>query len=263
MNSQGTLSPFPGTLGRMPPKSQRPAPASTIDGRTVGALSLLVVIVVVAVAALSAGLVGVPSGSSAPSSDASSVPGASAAAASPTPASAVLEALIPQTVNGTALTVRSARDASSIANDPSGRALDAAVLSLGKQPGDLEIGVAYDASGTVDLSIIGFRIAGISPNKLLPIVLETWLANQAPGITTTHVDLSGTPVTQVSYGVTGANEYVFIYHDAVFVVETADSSLANDAVVAITGVSASPAPSESAGPSASAHPSRSPAPSPS
>jgi hypothetical protein len=220
-----------------------------------------VAIVVAAIAALSLGVGGAPSGSANPSSDASA--GASDAVPSDTPASAVLESLIPQTVNGTTLTVRSITDAVNIANEPSGRAIDAAVLSLGKQPTDLEIGYGYDASGTVDLTIIGFRISGISPDKLQPIVLQTWLANEAPGVTTTEVNLAGNPVTQVSYGDSGADEYLFIFKDSVFVVETADSDLATQAVVAITGVSASPAPGGSAAPSGSPAASGSAAPSPS
>ena len=190
-------------------------------------------------------------------------PGASDAVPSDTPASAVLESLIPQTVGGTTLTVRSITDAVNIANDPPGRAIDAAVLSLGKQATDLEIGYGYDASGTVDLTIIGFRLPGISPEVLRPIILRTWLANEGPGVTTTQVNLSGTPATQVSYGDSGADEYLFVFKDSVFVVETADSDLANQAVVAITGVSASPAPGGSVAPSGSPPPSVAPAPSPS
>jgi len=245
----------------MPARSQRPAPASTVDGRTVGALALLVAIVVAAIVALSVGVGGNPSGSATPSADASA--GASGVVPSDTPASAVLESLIPQTVNGTSLTVRSITDAVNIANDPPGRAIDAAVLSLGKQPSDLEIGYGYDASGTVDLTIIGFRIAGISPEVLRPIVLRTWLANEGPGVTTTQVNLAGNPLTQVSYGDSGADEYLFVFKDSVFVVETADSDLATQAVGAITGVSASPPPGGSASPSGSPAASGSAAPSPS
>jgi hypothetical protein len=258
--SQGILS-IPAYPWPMAARSQRLAPATTVDRRTVGALAILVLIVVAAIVALSVGLGGAPSGSASPSSDAS--PGASDAVPSETPASAVLESLIPQTVNGTALTVQSRTDAMNIAPDPPGRAIDAAVLSLGKQPTDLEIGYGDDPSGTIDLTIIGFRIPGISPEVLRPIVLRTWLANEGPGVTTTQVNLSGTPVTQVSYGDTGADEYLFVFKDAVFVVETADSDLATQAVVAITGVSASPPPGGSAVPSGSPAASGSAAPSPS
>ncbi len=247
----------------MPAKSQRPAPASSIDGRTVGALSILVVIVVAVVAALSVGLGGAPSGSGPLSSDASLAPGSSDALPSDTPASAVLEGLLPTTVNGTTVTVRSATDAKSIASDPSGRALDAAVLAMGKQPTDLEIGVAYDASQSVDLTIIAFRVAGVSADKLQPLVLHTWLANQTAGVTTTKANLSGNAVTHVSYGDSGADEYLFVFHDAVFVVETADQALATAAVAAVTGVSASPPPSGSTPPAASPGPSGSTVPSPS
>jgi hypothetical protein len=243
----------------MPARSQRPAPPSTVDGRTVGALALLVVIVVAAIVALSVGLGGAPSGSATPDSSLA----ASDAVPSDTPGSAVLESLIPQTVNGTALTIRSLTDAANIAGVPSSHAIDAAVLSLGKQPTDLEIGYAYDASGAIDLTIIGFRLPGISPDKLRPIVLRTWLANEGPGVTTTQVNLGGNPVTQVSYGDSGADEYLFVFKDAVFVVETADSDLATQAVGAITGVLASPAPGGSTAPSGSPAASGSAAPSPS
>jgi hypothetical protein len=245
----------------MSARSQRPAPASTVNGRTVGALALLVVIVIAAIVALAVGLGGAPSGSPNPSSETS--PGASDALPSASPASAVLESLIPQTVNGTTLTVQSLTGAANIARVPSGRAIDAAVLALGKQPTDLEIGYGADASGTIDLTIIGFRIPGISPDKLRPIILQTWLANQTPGVTTTQVNLGGNPVTQVSYGDSGADEYLFVFKDAVFVVETADSDLATQAVGAITGVLASPAPGGSTSPSGSPAASGSAAPSPS
>jgi hypothetical protein len=57
------------------------------------------------------------------------------------------EAEMPHAVNGTTLTTDSTTNATSLGGDPSSRALSAAVTSLGKKPGDLEIAEAYDASG--------------------------------------------------------------------------------------------------------------------
>jgi hypothetical protein len=54
---------------------------------------------------------------------------------------------MPHAVNGTTLTTDSTTNATSLGGDPSSRALSAAVTSLGKKPGDLEIAEAYDASG--------------------------------------------------------------------------------------------------------------------
>jgi hypothetical protein len=232
------------------------------DSRRTGlALGLFALIVVAAIVALALSrAAGGPSGSGALPSDSTPVDSGDLTP-SASPASPILEGLIPQQVNGTTLTTQSGTDATSLSNDPNGRALDAAVLSIGKQPSDLEIAVSYDASSSVDLSIIGFRISSVTPTTLRPIILATWLTTSAPGVTTTDINLSGTPAIQVSYGDEGADEYLFVFKDAVFVVETADQSLATDAVVAITGVNASPGPSESAAPSGAPSPAASPAPS--
>jgi hypothetical protein len=157
------------------------------------------------------------------------------------PASPILEGLIPQSVDGTTLTTQSATDATSLTNTPNGRALDAAITKLGKQPADLEIAVGADDSGTIDLSITGFRVAGVDPAKLRTLVLDTWLSASTPGVATSTVNLAGVPTTEVSYGDSGPNEYVLVRGDAVFILETADAKLAADAAKAMSG----PAPSGS------------------
>jgi hypothetical protein len=159
------------------------------------------------------------------------------------PASPVLEAEIPQSVDGTALTTQSATDASSLTSTPNGRALDAAVTKLGKLPTDLEIALAFDETGTIDLSITGFRIDGIAPATLQPLLLDAWLSASTPGVTTTTTTLAGTPTTEVSYGDGGATEYVLIHGDGVFIIETTDATLAAHAAAAM----AAPAPSASPG----------------
>jgi hypothetical protein len=58
-----------------------------------------------------------------------------APATSPSPAAPVLEAEMPRAVNGTPLTTESALNATSLGNAPNGRALSAAVTSLGRSIG--------------------------------------------------------------------------------------------------------------------------------
>lgn len=164
----------------------------------------------------------------------------SASAASPSPAAPVLEALMPRAVAGTALTIQSTRNATSLGGDPSSRALSAAMTSLGKKPNDLEIAEAYDPSGALALTILGFRVAGVDPAKLRSIVLDSWLAIHAPGVTSASVSLSGTASTSVSYGDGGPNDYVFLHGDSVFVVVTPDKTLAASAVAATTATSPLP-----------------------
>jgi hypothetical protein len=247
-----------------PPPRTNTRPSSQV----LGVISLLIVGALLGLtverlveATLVTGTPGTATESTAPGDSnaaASDVPGSSDVP-SESPVSPVLEAQIPATIDGTALTTQSATDASSISGTPNGRALDAAVVSLGKLPSDLEIAIAYDGSGVLDLSILGFRIAGIEPAILRPILIDTWLASNAPGITTSQVDVSGTPTTEVSYGDCGPNEWVFVHQDSVFIVETADATLAADTVAAITGS----VPAASTGTSPTASPAESPGPSPS
>lgn len=150
---------------------------------------------------------------------------------------------MPHAVNGTPLTIGSATDATSLSGAPSSRALNAAVTSFGKKPADLEIAEAYDASGSIDLTILGLRVAGVDPSKLRPVVIDAMLATTAPGVTSSDVNLSGTPATAVSYGDGGPTEYALIHGDSVFLIETADATLAAKAVAAM----AAPSPSPSAG----------------
>jgi len=147
---------------------------------------------------------------------------------------------MPHAVNGTTLTVQSTTNATSLGGDPSSRALNAAVMSLGKKPGDLEIAEAYDASGSLALTILGFRVAGVDPTKLRSVVLEAWLSINTPGVTSSSVSLSGTSSTKVSYGDGGPNDFVFVHADSLFVVVTADQSLAANAVAAMAAISPSP-----------------------
>jgi hypothetical protein len=209
-----------------------------------------------------------PSPSSAlvsPSAAASSSPAASASpAASPSPAAPTLEAMMPTSLDGTALTTDSATDAATLGSGPGPRALGAAVKSLGQDPAALEIAAAYDPTGTLTITVLGFRVPGLAPDQLQPAVMSAWLAADTPGVTTSSTTLSGYPTTKVSYGDGGDDEYLFPYKDALIVIETSDATLAAKAAAAVgTGSSATPVPSGSTAPSASSSPSASPAPTPS
>ncbi len=227
------------------------------DHRALQAVAALVVVVVAVFAAVTLQRLASPSAatgsgapgasgslvaaaSAAPGLSASAAPGlaasaapSSAASAAPSPAAPILEAEMPRSVDGVTLTVESATDATSLSSDPSGRALDAAMTSLGRKPSDLEIAIAYDAAGSLDLSVLGFRVAGVDPATLRPLVLDTWLAAGTPGVTTTTASLSGIAATKVSYGDGGPDAYLFVRGDSVFLVETSDASIAAKAVGAM------------------------------
>lgn len=195
---------------------------------------------------------------------ASSPPGSPAP--TPTSAAPVLEAAMPTSINGTKLTVITVLDATSLGRAPSNRALDAGVTKLGLKPANLELADAVDQAGTLQVSVVGFRLPGLDPARLREVVLDSLLAASTPGVTQTPVTLSGVQATKVSYGDSGPSEYLFIHGDSLFLVETSDETLAGDAVAA-TLAAGSPSVVPSAGaspatsPGSSTLPSSSPAPS--
>ena len=196
-----------------------------------------------------------PSGA-ASSPSASAQPAASSApSAAPSPAAPVLEAQMPHVINGTTLTIQSATNPASLGTNSSSRALSAAMASLGKKPGDLEIAEAYDPAGALALTVLGFRLAGVDPVKLRTVVLEAWLSTRTPGVTSSSVTLSGTPTTKVTYGDGGPTDFVLVHGDSTFVVVTSDQALAASAVAAIAAPSAaSPAGASPSAPPAGASP---------
>jgi hypothetical protein len=245
------------------PRASGPAPR---PARPNQALIAIVLVVIGATAALgferlaSAGSTGnragssagVPAASDLVSSDPNlpSDSGADAASGSPEPSPSpiapVLDAMMPRSVGATTLTIETDLGSTILGNDPGSRSFGAAVSTLGVSTDKLEIAFGYDGSGSVALSVIGFRIPGIAPATLRPLVLEAWLSAGAPGVTSTTVTVGGTSATKVSYGDKGPDEYVFTHGDGVFIVETDDPAQAAAVVQAMPVAGSSAAPSGSA-----------------
>jgi hypothetical protein len=154
--------------------------------------------------------------------------GSDAAGASPSSAAPELEALIPTQIGATTLTVQSATAADVLATDPNSRALGAVVRSLGAKSTDLQFAQAYDETSTIDLSIVGFRLANGDGAKLKTAIIDTWLSAGATGVKKTDVTLSGKTVTKIDYGDAGTIEYVYGGPDYVIVIDTADATLATE-----------------------------------
>ena len=180
---------------------------------------------------------GTPGGS--PGSTAAGSPAASAGA-SPEPSGAVaspvapqLEALMPHSVSGATLLVQSTTGDQVLGDDAASKALISALNSFGKKPTDLEIAQAADDSGAIGLTVLGFRLPGVSGAKLEPAVLRTWLFSGATGVTTKVKTVGGVKVTEVTYGGDTSVSYVTVRKDAVIVIQSADAALAAAALDAL------------------------------
>src|SRR5258708_13925737 len=122
--------------------------------------------------------------------------GADAAKASAV-AAPELEALMPTSVGGTTLTVQSSAAADAL-TDPTSRALTAALRSLGANPTNLQVAQAVDETSTIDLSIIGFRLANGDGAKLKAAVIQTWLSAGAPGVNQPQAHHGGKKLTKIA-----------------------------------------------------------------
>ena len=232
-------SPKRATPGMPLRRSVPTRPRRRVSEQVGTALALLIVGAVVGVGAVSLIQGAAPSAATIPSTAPSDPAEATDAIVSDVPedsvqpGSPVLEALLPTSIAGTTLTVESAVDATSLSSGPDARALNAAVVHAGKLASDLQIAIAYDDSGSIDLTILGFRVDGLSAAGMRDAVLSAWLAAGTPGVTTTNLNWSGTDVTRISYGDDGADEYLITVHDSVFVLETADAAVAQSAAAAL------------------------------
>jgi hypothetical protein len=150
-----------------------------------------------------------------------------------------LEALLPSSIDDPAASASPGASAGPIAlsklsasatdvfgSDPSARALAARIRSLGSTMDKLQIAQAYDESGTVDLSIIAFRLPGAAVGKLEDAIVETWLSADATGVTKTPVTLGGKRLIKVDYGDGSTIEYAYAKADYVIVIDTSDADVA-------------------------------------
>ena len=163
-------------------------------------------------------------------------PGASGGASGePAPSSIApeLESKLPKSAGGTPLTVQSASADTIFGTDPNSRALSARIRTMGAQLSDLQIAQAYDDTGTIDLSIIGFRLPGKDGAALRSAVIETWLSADVAGVTKSEVTLGGKKMTKIDYGDEGTTEYVYSGADYVIVIDTADTAIATEVAAAI------------------------------
>jgi hypothetical protein len=145
-----------------------------------------------------------------------------------TPSHAVpdLEAALPHAISGTPFTTQSLTGTDAIGSDPASVALAASIKSFGKVPADFQVAESYDASGTIQVTVIGFRLTGIDGTRLRQAIIASWLAAAASGVTTVPATVGGKAVISVDYGDGGPLDYAYIHGTTVFDVSTGDPALA-------------------------------------
>lgn len=141
-----------------------------------------------------------------------------------------LEAKLPTEIGGTTMQVQSQTADNVFGDDPNSRALSARIRALGADLADLQIAQESDETGTIDLTIVAFRLPGKDATKLRAAIVETWLSANVEGVKQSEITLGGKKVTKVDYGDEGPIDYVYRGSDYVIVIDTADPALATEAV---------------------------------
>jgi len=165
-----------------------------------------------------------PPVSIAPSASPGASPGASPSAAPVSHIAPDLEALLPHSVDGTALTSQSVSGTTALGTDATSQALIASLAKLGKTSADLEIAEAHDSTGTLQLRMFGFRVKGMPGSDLATAVVGSWMANTTQTPTRSDVTIAGKKLTKVGYPQGGA-DYVYGTAAVAFDIETTDESL--------------------------------------
>ena len=166
-------------------------------------------------------------------------PSASTAAGSPSPSASAgpsatpahlvpdLEKLVPATVGTVALTRQSILGTTGlVGTDPSSQALVATLATLGKTPADFQIAAGYDETLATDLQVFAFRLGGVKGSVLGQAIVDSYQAAGASAVTATRVTISGKAVTDVSYGTSEPDDYVYVHGDVVYDIGTTDADLA-------------------------------------
>jgi hypothetical protein len=165
-------------------------------------------------------------GSPGPSGAPSSAGPAPTPTSTPSHAVPALEAVLPHTISGTPFTTQSLTGTDAIGTDAASVALAASIKGFGKVPADFQVAEAYDDTGTIQVTVIGFRLTGVDATKLRQAIIASWIVAAGSGVTQSNATVGGKAVVEVNYADGGPLDYVYVQGITVFDVSTSDTSLA-------------------------------------
>jgi hypothetical protein len=139
-----------------------------------------------------------------------------------------LEALLPKTLGGVALTVESQGGTELTTNSA---AFDAFLKTLGKTRSDFSVASAY-ANGALKAAIGAWRVKGADTAQLLPGFKTAVQASSTTPLTSAEEILGGQKVMRIGAPgqLTQGSIYVFVKGDTLLFVQTPDRALAEEAL---------------------------------
>ncbi len=139
-----------------------------------------------------------------------------------------LEALLPTTLGGVALTVESQAGTDLATESP---AFDAFLASLGKTRADFSLASAYSQGG-LEAEVGAWRVKDADPARLLPGFKTAVQASSTTPLTKVEETLAGRTVTRIGDPgqLTQGPLYVFVRGDTLLFVQTPVRALAEEAL---------------------------------
>jgi hypothetical protein len=135
-----------------------------------------------------------------------------------------LEALLPQAIDGTAMSSQSVAGTAALGTDATSTSLIASLKKLGKTAADLEIAESHDPTGTLQARLLAFRVKGMTGTGLATAIITSWMANTTETPTRSNVTIAGRKLTKVGY-TQGPADYVYGTATIAFDIETTDETL--------------------------------------
>lgn len=139
-----------------------------------------------------------------------------------------LEATLPQTLGGVALTIESQHGTDLNSNST---AFDAFLKELGKSREDFIVASAY-ASGSLKGAVSSWRVKGAASLSLLPAFKMAIQSSSTTKLTIAEEVVSGRTVTRIGEAGQLAQGpiYVFVKGDILYFVQTSEPALAEEAI---------------------------------
>ena len=162
-----------------------------------------------------------------------------------------LEALLPLTLEETALQVQSWTGETHLGDDPWSTSMTTFLTNAGKAPEDLRVALAYDPTQALDANVWIYHVEGVKGAAVQDALIAARKVDY-PEMTVSTVTLDGKTVTKCDFGEQAEADYFYMRGDHVFDVETSDEAIAIAALAALPAPGASPsAAPASPGPSGS------------
>ena len=136
-----------------------------------------------------------------------------------------LEQLLPSTWQGTPLSTESATGDQVLLDDDWSQVFRTYLDEVDKAPADLLFAQTSDPTGSVQMTVLAFKIDGATGEKMLETVMGAWKA-EYPDLESTTLELGGKSVTRGVFSQVDINSYWYEHDGVVFDVETADEALA-------------------------------------